>query len=256
MSSYKIGATEQGDAGLDLSWADKLDSVDGAILITKNLTEPFIDLAIQHKSRAIVHIGCTGLGGSIVEPNTPPVLWQYQQALRLVELGFPQEKLVVRIDPIIPTHKGLDTAKAVFLRFMDSEFARFRVSVFDAYPHVRQRFRNAGITPPYGDGFSASAAQFRLLDDMLRELHDVWAEQHQGNTSILRIECCAEPKLKVPIRCGCISHYDLELLGLSDPEGDFGGYQRSECLCYAGKRELLANKRRCPHQCLYCYWKD
>lgn len=34
----KIGITEQGDAGLDLSWVKKLSNVDAAILITKNLT--------------------------------------------------------------------------------------------------------------------------------------------------------------------------------------------------------------------------
>ena len=31
MARYKIGITEAGDAGLDLSWADKLDTVDGVI---------------------------------------------------------------------------------------------------------------------------------------------------------------------------------------------------------------------------------
>ena len=36
----KIGFTEQGDAGIDLSWTCKLenDEVDGAVLITKNIT--------------------------------------------------------------------------------------------------------------------------------------------------------------------------------------------------------------------------
>lgn len=29
MPKYKIGITEAGDAGLDLSWANKLDTVDG-----------------------------------------------------------------------------------------------------------------------------------------------------------------------------------------------------------------------------------
>ena len=27
-------------------------------------------------------------------------------------------------------------------------------------------------------------------------------------------------------------------------------------MCYAGKTELLKHKTRCPHGCLYCYWKD
>lgn len=34
MAKYRIGVIEAGDTGLDLSWADKLDAVDGAIVIT------------------------------------------------------------------------------------------------------------------------------------------------------------------------------------------------------------------------------
>lgn len=31
---------------------------------------------------------------------------------------------------------------------------------------------------------------------------------------------------------------------------------RSGCLCLSCKTELLAEKHRCPHQCVYCYWQD
>ncbi len=41
MSKYKIGITEAGDAGGDLSWENKLDNVDAAILITKDITQHF-----------------------------------------------------------------------------------------------------------------------------------------------------------------------------------------------------------------------
>ena len=41
----KIGFTERGDAGIDLSWVSKLENneVDGAVLITKNITPVFIN---------------------------------------------------------------------------------------------------------------------------------------------------------------------------------------------------------------------
>lgn len=35
----KIGVTERGDAGLDLSWVQKMDKMDGAILITKDVSQ-------------------------------------------------------------------------------------------------------------------------------------------------------------------------------------------------------------------------
>lgn len=36
-NTERIGITERGDAGLDLSWQHKMDTVDGAIVITKYL---------------------------------------------------------------------------------------------------------------------------------------------------------------------------------------------------------------------------
>lgn len=43
----RIGITEHGDAGINLAWLSKIDSVDGMILITKNLTEQFAESVID-----------------------------------------------------------------------------------------------------------------------------------------------------------------------------------------------------------------
>ena len=43
----KIGITERGDASIDYSWVNKLDKVDGAIIITKNLTDKFIHTIVE-----------------------------------------------------------------------------------------------------------------------------------------------------------------------------------------------------------------
>ena len=43
MAKYKIGITERGDAGLDVSWVGKLDAVDGAVVITKCLSPACYD---------------------------------------------------------------------------------------------------------------------------------------------------------------------------------------------------------------------
>jgi hypothetical protein len=55
MPKYKIGITEAGDAGLDLSWANKLDTVDGAIVITKCITPDFYEVALANKDKLIIH---------------------------------------------------------------------------------------------------------------------------------------------------------------------------------------------------------
>lgn len=251
MSRYKIGVTEAGDAGLDLSWVDKLSSVDGAILITKHITTGFMDAVLANQKKIIVHATCTGYGGSVLEPNVPTVNEEFCSVMELVEKGFHKEKIVIRVDPIIPTKKGIETARDIISLFLSNGFTRFRVSLIDMYPHVRSRFMQNNLPSPYGESsFYPSKEQISEVDAMLRSL---WASF--GWMGTLSIESCAEPGLEETVHCGCVSGTDLELLGLSPYDADCIGFQRRECRCYSGKVELLSNKKRCPHGCLYCYWK-
>lgn len=253
MAKYKIGITEAGDAGLDLSWEDKLHNVDGAILITKNITPGVIQSAIRNKEKLVVHATITGYGGTVIEPNVPCPQEAFTHLSDLVEFGFPKQKVVVRVDPIIPTPKGIEKARSVIQEGIDKGYTRFRVSIIDMYPHVRERFAQKELPLPYGDkGFLPSALQSEEVDKMLNYL----INYGKMSEHLVQIETCAEPQLKNAIHQGCISSYDLVLLGLDeDKDNDSVGFQRTNCLCYSGKTELLTNKKRCPHQCLYCYWK-
>lgn len=257
---YTIGATDGGDAGLDLSWMDKIDMVDGAIPITKCVSFDFIEAVIANKNKLIVHATCTGYGGSVLEPNVPSPHEQFRTVTSLVkDGGFPQDKVVIRVDPIIPTTKGIKTAENVIKSFMHVGFSRFRVSIIDMYPHVRERFKQAGLPLVYGEfGFSPSKEQVYAVDEMLKSVSEYWIELagREQFRNDLRIESCAEPGLTNTIQCGCISDYDLRLLGLSeDSAANNIGYQRPACLCYSGKIELLRGRSRCKHGCLYCFWK-
>ena len=130
MAKYKIGATDGGDAGLDLSWKDKLNTVDGAVLITKRVTPAFIE-AVKGLPNVVIHVTCTGYGGTVVEPNVPHPEEQMEAALQLIGSGFPKERVVVRIDPMIPTVKGMMRATRVFGMFTEHGFSRYRVSLID-----------------------------------------------------------------------------------------------------------------------------
>lgn len=136
MALYKIGITEAGDAGVDLSWVEKLDRVDAAVLITKCVSPDFFDAALEHKDRLIVHATITGYGHSALEPNVPTPYEEFAAIMELVKAGFPMEKIVIRIDPIIPTEKGLSVAYRTMISFMEMGFQRYRVSVIDMYPHA------------------------------------------------------------------------------------------------------------------------
>lgn len=77
-----------------------------------------------------------------------------------------------------------------------------------------------------------------------------WEEKLDDIDAAVLITKCVSPDF-------FISDYDLNLLGFSEEaESNGAGYQRKGCMCYAGKTELLKHKTRCPHGCLYCYWKD
>ncbi len=256
MPKYKIGITEAGDAGIDLSWVNKMDSVDGAILVTKCITPNFHDAAIRYKDKVIIHATLTGYGGSVVEPCVPQPYEEVDAILALVDNGFPKDKVVIRVDPIIPTAKGINVALNVIKDLIDNGFTRYRVSIIDMYPHVRDRFKAAKLPLPYGDNFSPSDTQINAVNDMIKAAID-YGESVGYERRTIRIESCAERGLTNSITSGCISVYDLSLLGLDIDDEDICsiGYQRKNCLCYAGKTELLEHKGQCPHKCIYCYWR-
>ncbi len=128
MTRYKIGITEAGDASKDLSWTGKLNTVDGAIAITKCVSVDFYDAVLANKDKLIIHATFTGYGHSVLEPNAPSPYEEFDAIMALVKGGFPKEKMVIRVDPIIPTEKGIDKALSIIKTFMDVGFFRFRVS--------------------------------------------------------------------------------------------------------------------------------
>ena len=222
--------------------------VHGAVIITKNLTDKVISHLLEVWEKVILHLSCTGYGGTAVEPNIPTPLVQIRQIEQLLAKGSLLSHVVIRVDPIIPTEKGLARAKSVMQMFAESGYKRFRVSLLDAYPHVRKRFQAAGLPLPYGDGFSPSKSQFDAANKMLAELKAAYPG--------IQVESCAEGKLVEAEAKGCVSSTDLKILGLPTENADSEGYQRSGCLCYSAKTELLKEKHQCPYKCLYCYWHN
>lgn len=240
MFRIKIGITEAGDAGLDFSWIDKLFNLN--ILITKHLTPKnmeFINALIEHKDKIILHVTCTGYGGTKMEPNVPTPEQVYNGVKLLIACGFPIEQIVLRTDPIIPTEKGINRAKSVWDLFSDTGITRCRYSVIDMYPHTKER-----IVAEYGEvPFDTFKAPKKMMDAVKNAVE---------NYGTYNFESCAE---NLPEQVGCVSKRDFDILGISFDNAE-GGHQRKGCLCVAGKTELLNNKKRCASGCLYCYWRD
>lgn len=272
----KVGITEAGDASFDYSWTEKIKDTNMTILITKNITDKFIEEILKFKEKIVLHATCTGYGGTVLEPNVPDYKHQLNQVKKLISLGFPKEQIVIRIDPIIPTHKGLNNLIKV-VEYIHNDIKRFRISVLDNYKHVQERFKDKGLPVLYNGNFQASTEDFQRTDSVLRQLKDSYG---------VSFECCAEIHLKEAEQIGCVSQRDLSLFGLKADTAELKG-QRKTCLCIACKEELLTHKRYgrckkfgiddalggscglknncskceyhetygCPNACLYCYWR-
>lgn len=240
----RFGVTERGDAGLDLSWTQKLPAYDAVILITKSLNDKFIEEVVKaHNAsfKIMVHITTTGYGGTILEPCVKDADWTLQQTKKLIKKGFPADRLVLRIDPIIPTDKGIFRATKVLELFEDVGIKRVRYSFMDMYPHVKERFKAVGVKEPYN---SFNPPQ-NMIDTAIKVL--------SSYERIFDLESCAE---NTPHKKGCISELDYEILQLDLKDVSSKSNQRKTCLCFGSKKEILENRKRCSHNCLYCYWKD
>lgn len=231
MNLIKIGITERGDAGTDFSWIDKAKQLNtsGVILITKRLSHRLIEEA--GKTNAIIHATITGHGGSVIEPNvlTPQESFQlFSSAVKT--LG--KERVILRIDPIIPTEEGIKIALGIYEN-LKHHGTRVRISFMDNYPHVRARFSAAGLQP------------------LTYRFHSPIEQRKKISAMFPEAEICGEPGFEC---IGCISSHDLCTLRIST-ENLKHGNQRRDCACLAIKTELLSRRGQCSHGCLYCYWK-
>lgn len=245
--SQYIGITETSDPAFHLDIFNHLH--EGNIIITKSLTNKLLEKLIEHKERCILHMTCTGMGGTKIEPFVPTVEKTRKQLTKLIESGFPIKQIVLRIDPIVPTKKGVDTAKNVLTLFSDLHIPRVRISFLDMYNHVKTRFNDNNVPLPY-DSFHASS---KLRFEAYEELKFLALSLGYG-----KVVTCGEPGFD---ETPCLSQEDIDILGLQDKiilEGK--KEQRTTCSCPQNKKELIPYKERtehkCGHGCIYCYMKN
>lgn len=240
--SQYIGMTETNDPAFNLDIFDKL--YEGNIIITKRLTNKLIEKLIENKDKCILHCTITGFGGTKIEPFVPNIEEAFSKFNQLIEQGFPTEQIVLRIDPVIPTEKGINVAKNVLELFKGSGIKRVRFSVLDMYKHVKERFEENGFPIPY-DTFHAPYEIRKKVYNMFKE----YGEKYNFD-----IEVCAEPGFE---STPCLSQKDIDILGLTDKITLVGSAeQRKSCGCYGNKKQLIMyNSSKCANKCTYCYMK-
>lgn len=260
---YRMGFTEAGDAGIDLSWRTKLDEVVGAVLITKNVNDEFIDAVLDeiknNHRKIIVHATCTGWGSTVIEPGVPAARVQLDNTLKLIEEGFDADKIVLRIDPIFPNAKGVSRALAVLAYAKEigllAKPIRVRISIYDEYQHVRERCIKRGWQPIYNDERALVRTRGQANEHEMKFVY----ENLKTHFPDVTFYTCAEPHLLGDgiDHAGCLSNQDYEILGLDAPPtaGNVGKQRPGACMCLGYKKELLRKPQRCKHGCIYCYWR-
>lgn len=245
--TQRFGTTEISDPTFHLEIFDNL--YEGNLIITKRLTPKFIEKLIKNKSKIILHICVTGFGGSKLEPFVPTKEVMHEHVLELINKGFPARQIVLRVDPIIPTEKGIETALSVIELFKDTGIKRVRISFLDMYKHVKERFEQNNIPIPYNT--------FHADDDTRWDAFSKIFEL--TNMLYLELEMCGEPPVGEPFKfetLPCLSQKDVDILCLTDKiklVGNKGA--RKNCLCPQNKYELIKDKPKpCNHGCLYCFW--
>lgn len=240
--NQQVGITESGEIAFHLEAFNNLRRAN--IIITKRLTNQLIEKLIEHKDKCILHLTVTGMGGSKVEPFVPTYKETFNKFGELTEKGFPIEQVVLRVDPIIPTPKGVKTALEVIKLFINNyNIPRIRWSSLDMYAHVKERFKENKVPLPY-ETFNANIIKINALYSILEAVCYV---------NDITLEACGESGYKTP----CVSQRDLDILGIKDIELIGSAEQRKHCSCPSNKVEILGIKpERCDNKCLYCYWKD
>lgn len=239
--SQQVGITESGEIAFNLEAFDNLR--DANIIITKRLTDKLIEKLLENKDKIILHLTCTGMGGTVVEPFVPKVNVTYDKFKILIEKGFPISHVVLRIDPIVPTEKGVNTAVNALETFLHIGVKRVRISILDMYKHVKDRFTEKSIPIP----FYSFHAPLSLRTDIYNRFLE-YSKKYNFD-----LEVCGEPGIEsIP----CLSQKDIDILGMTDKIKLIGNAgQRKSCHCPANKHEILKDKpHQCGNACLYCFW--
>ena len=223
------------------------------ILISKDFPKLHNSLLNVYPSNIIFHVTCTGLSGSIFEPNTPSVDKVLDSIKDLND--YQRKHIILRCDPICPPlftcnvmnefngSKYYENVHKI-LSFAGVNNLRVRISFMDMYKHVWERLEKYPLIKEHLKKYYGNELHLPL--ESRKQYLDL-IEKIVGR----KVEVCGEPGLEC---FGCISKLDLETLGI-DLQKEIGkSGQRAACACLALKKELIPIKKVCPHKCLYCYW--
>jgi hypothetical protein len=251
-TDFLVGITERGDAGLDFSWTEGIHAVEYAVIISKCANKKLEDALLKYKDKVIYHATCTGLGGTLLEPNVPSIKDKFIHIKNLLFKGFPADQVVIRIDPIFPKIWEEKLNKNLNINYLNNlreilylaeslGIKRIRYSFLDCYKHVLKRLETVNKNFIFDEPWNLCYKNEFRLDKINKNFE---------------FETCCEHDVPPWHKTGCISKKDLEILKRKDLKFTGHSKQRMLCLCPGNKFELLDHRHPCTNNCTYCYWKD
>lgn len=220
-----LGKITDLDAGKDLSWqfGAGFANVISSRYVTKQNQE-FSEVLVLHKDTVILHVTCSGYGGTKFEPKVPKTQDVVDGVVNLIQNGFPVSHMVLRIDPIIPNAKGIENVIKVLGVFRGTGISRVRLRFIEFTKRIKENFISV---------FGRIPCNGMVTDGMRKD-------------ALERITSYGFYEFEVCPTVGCLSNKDLFILGLGSVCGT-----RNDCACVSGTEDLLTTKW-CDACCIYC----
>lgn len=200
------------------------------------------DIINLNKTNFSISYTITGWGGTWLESNVldPEVMInEFNKASVILK-----NRVLLRIDPIIPTKEGIDKAIHVLKGIMYP--IRVITSVLQIYKDQIDIIKKLGVDESL---YSVVSGRARFVR---REVANrVISLMHVARPNI-NIQMCGMPyKVEGSIHTGCIDDALLKAMGINEYIRIQPGVQRPGCKCVISKKQLISGP--CEHTCAYCY---
>ena len=247
----QIGITRNFEPSQDLTVFYRLKDIN--ILITKDLRNVvFQNLILKYSDKIILHCNCTGWGSTPAEPKIPHPATMYNNIVHLINSGFPKERIILRIDPIIPSEIGLNAFELVLSTFRNLGIKRCKISLLRMYKHITERPMFLEISTAVGCPYYSDIEDkifYSPNNYQTQQVLDICKKYETDYT----FEYCNLGHYKdTEYSIGCVSNKDLELFGINDVIINPSRIENSKCKCPTNIIELSQFKKQCNNKCLYC----
>jgi hypothetical protein len=220
------------------------------IINTRNITPEFMTFCLKHKDKLFLHINISGLNATLFEPKIPTVKEMFTKIKTLKDNGFPENRILIIINPIIPNENGLRALKLLLKLFTEYKFLRLRYVRFNviSYSNFNKEFKNNNLNERIDlQQYKASYLKFSPV------FHSDYYKLISDYKGILTID----DGFKIPI----IGFRELNAFGLNNEWID--GDRREKIITYFDGNIYKPNANiisssfalRCPNKCLLCQFK-